>query len=129
MYAGIAKLSKARAFTVSIVMLQIVPFRWAEWIAAIVPMAELLAGAWLIVGWRLRAAALAAMLLGTVFAVAAGQSMIRGLAFNCHCFGLTTQPPSAGFVLARALLLVGLAALLRGLAPNIFLRRGSSTPG
>lgn len=119
LYAAFAKLNEARAFTASVVMLQVVPFRWAEWLAAMISLAELLAGAWLIVGWRLRASALAAMLLAAAFAFASGQAMIRELEFNCHCFGITAQPPPAGLVLVRALLLLGLATLLRWLANNI----------
>jgi putative oxidoreductase len=115
LYAGWAKLGETRIFAADIVRLQLVPFRWAESIATILPITELLTGAWLFVGWRLRAGLLAAMLLAALFAFSVGQAMFRGLDFNCHCFGVAATTPSAPLILVRALLLFGLAAYLRWL--------------
>ena len=115
LWAGWAKLDAGRAVAADIVRLQIVPFAWAEWLSAILPVAELLAGVWLIVGWRCRAAALSALLLTATFALAVGQALVRGIDFNCHCFGLSAESPPAGFVLARACALLGGATLLHRL--------------
>jgi putative oxidoreductase len=113
LYAGLMKLSTdGRAFAAVIVRLQIVPFTWAEHLAAIIPMAELLTGAWLLGGWRLRAAALASAVLAGVFSIAVAQSMMRGLDFDCPCFGVSRSSPSPAFVLLRALFLTGAAGLL-----------------
>jgi putative oxidoreductase len=112
LYAGLAKLGAARVFAADIVRLQLVPFQWAEFLAAILPIAELLTGCWLIAGWRPRAAALATILLAASFVFAASQAMARGLDFNCHCFGVATDSPPTWVVLGRASLLLGLAAWL-----------------
>lgn len=112
-YAGCAKLAAPRAFTASIVTLQLVPFLWAEWIAAILPSAEILAGVWLATGRRTSAAALAVMGLAALFAGVAGQAMVRGLSFDCHCFGISTTPAPAWFVTVRAFALFLAAAALR----------------
>lgn len=111
-YAGLAKLGTQRGFTADVVRLQLVPFLWAEWLAAILSMAEVLTGIWLLSAWRVRAAALAAMFLASCFAIVVFQALIRGLDFDCHCFGLTTTSLAPGLVLARALLMVAVAGLI-----------------
>jgi len=116
-YAGFMKFGAARVITADVVRLQLVPFSWAEWVAAILPMVELLSGVWLITGWRPRAAALAAMLLMTIFVGAVGQATLRGIDFNCHCFGVTADSPPVALVLGRAFALLVCAALLRWIAP------------
>ena len=113
LWAGAAKWGATRIFAAEIARLQLAPFLWSEWIAAILPACELLNGLLLICAWRTRAAALAALTLSTLFAFAAAQAIWRGLDMNCACFGPTESPPPPAFVLARALLLGLAAALLR----------------
>lgn len=113
LYAGLMKLnSDGQAFAAMIVRLQLVPFPWAEHLAAMVPMAELLAGGWLLSGRRLRAAALATAMLAVIISIAIAQAMIRGLDFECHCFGVSPTSPPPAFVLTRALFLSVAAGLL-----------------
>jgi uncharacterized membrane protein YphA (DoxX/SURF4 family) len=115
-YAGIAKLRDSSVFATEIARLQLGPFSSAEWVAVTVPIVELLTGVWLVSGWRLRASALATMILGAGFAIAVGQAMARGVDFHCTCFGSAADSPSAGFVFARALGLFGIGALTRRMA-------------
>jgi hypothetical protein len=122
-YAGCAKLAAPRAFAVSIIQLQLFPFTWTDLIVATLPIAELLTGAWLICGWRPRASLLAAMILTAGFIFAAVQASVRGLSFNCHCFGLALESPSPGWVAMRAALLFAFAATLRAINSAPLIRR------
>lgn len=116
-YAGVMKLGgSSDALAAQIVRTQIVPFAWAEYLAAMLPFAELLIGAWLFIGWRQKGAASAALVLALAFTLVVGQALARGLDFDCQCFGNTRSSLSPTLVFLRAVLLAAAAVWLRGCA-------------
>ena len=113
LWAGGAKAGASQSFAAEISRLQLIPFAWTEWLALSLPLAELSVGLWLLSPWRRRAAALAVMVLATLFALTTGQAVWRGLDLNCACFGPGLASPSPDFVIARALLIGAAGAALR----------------
>jgi putative oxidoreductase len=112
-YAGVVKLRDPRAFSASIASFQLLPVAWIPVLASSLPFFEAIAGFWLIIGWRPRAASFVALLLSAVFVVAIGQAKARGLHVTCGCFG-DTLPETPWITLARDLFLVAAAGLVFG---------------
>jgi methylamine utilization protein MauE len=71
------------------------------------PLAELLAGAWLLSGVAAVAAAVAACVLSAGFAAALLLGVARGVGVPCRCFGVLDRASSPRVALARALLALG----------------------
>jgi putative oxidoreductase len=84
--AGVEKIANPDAFAKSINNYQLLPYGALNTMALILPWLEVLAGAFLVFGVRLRAssAVTAAMLL--VFIGAIASAMARGLSIDCGCF-------------------------------------------
>lgn len=87
--AGVLKLRDPTAFATDIANYQILP-ALAPFLAAVLPVTEILAGIALVVAWRApwrRAAALAVGLMMLVFTGAAASVLARGIDVACGCFG------------------------------------------
>jgi uncharacterized membrane protein YphA (DoxX/SURF4 family) len=113
--AGALKLAEPSALAASVASFHFFPRPWSNVIALIVPPIEILLGALLVFGPWERIAALGVALLNVAFVVLLSQALLRGLSFDCGCFGawdpLASHPRLA---LARdVVLLLGSAALYR----------------
>lgn len=104
--AGLTKLAGRAAFRDAIRQYEILPATLEGPFAAIVPWAELVLGAMLLLGLGTTvAAALAVPLLGS-FLIAIAVNMARGRDFDCHCFGSAQSDRIGWPVLIRSTLLV-----------------------
>lgn len=87
LFSGIFKLVDLDAFQKDVLSYQILLKQPAGWIALLLPVLEVIVGAFLIFGW-LQAGALAAVLLMNIgFAFVHIYTMQRNLDVKCGCFG------------------------------------------
>lgn len=112
LWAGIGKLLRTEDFVEVIAAIQIVPAYLLDLTATLVPLVEVLLGVSLTLGYRLRTAALCAVLLLLVFAGVIGLAMVKGIDTNCGCFVGFSAGKLGAFELWRNLVLTGLASLL-----------------
>ncbi|MFM2133172.1 MAG: hypothetical protein RL156_453 [Bacteroidota bacterium] len=82
---GIDKIITPKDFAHSILNYQILPPSTVNIMALILPWVEVVAGALLIVGIRIRASAFLCGLLLVTFVAAISTAMLRGLEINCGC--------------------------------------------
>jgi uncharacterized membrane protein YphA (DoxX/SURF4 family) len=111
LFAAYSKLKQSYlVFAMTIDAYQLLP-EWAVLATArFLPPFELLLGVMLLVGWRLRDWALAAMLLMLAFFSILLLSYGRGLTIDCGCFGV--GEPLSAYTLTRDGLLVAAAVAL-----------------
>ena len=112
--AGALKLRAPVAFATELANYQLLP-ALAPYVAALLPVVELVVGGALVVApraWR-RAAALGALALLAAFTVAVGSAFFRGINIDCGCFG-TGGGPITGLTLARnvALMTAAIASVV-----------------
>jgi putative oxidoreductase len=117
-YAGISKMRQpAWLFEASVASFHLLPDSGVNLVAASLPFYEAIAGFWLILGWRLRSAAFALLLLNLAFMVALALAISRGLDVNCGCFGAESSPAMpVGFIFIRDFLLTVASGLVFGKA-------------
>jgi hypothetical protein len=85
--------------------------------AAGIPLAELLLGAWLLSGRRLAGAAVASIAMHSLYAAWSAVSVLRGLELsNCGCFGVFLARPLNWLTVAEDLVMVALSIWLLFLA-------------
>jgi uncharacterized membrane protein YphA (DoxX/SURF4 family) len=112
-YSGSSKLAAPEAFADAIHAFHVLPAALINPTAFSLPIFELLVGACLVIGWRLRETALAAALMTVAFTAVLVQARLRGFDLDCGCFGpnawavLKAVPPLArnGALLAATLFL------------------------
>jgi uncharacterized membrane protein YphA (DoxX/SURF4 family) len=107
--AGSLKLPDPSAFANEIANYRFLP-SLAPWLAATLPMVEIVLGMALVVApqsWR-RAAALATAGLMAIFTVAVTQVVARGINVDCGCFGGSSGPVTL-ITVGRDLILLGMA--------------------
>lgn len=112
--AGALKLRAPLAFATEIANYQLLP-AVAPYVAAILPVVELVVGVALVVApraWR-RAAALAALALLSAFTVAVASAYFRRINIDCGCFGTGGGPITALTLVRNALLLLVAGSLVR----------------
>ena len=85
-YACLHKIADPGAFAVDVATYQLLPLSLINLLALILPWVELTAGVLIIVGFRTRAAALLVAGMMTVFIVALGWALAKGLDMSCGCF-------------------------------------------
>ena len=110
---GALKLRDPSGFATDIANYRFLP-SFAPWLAATLPMIELVLGLALLVApaaWR-RGAALAMAGLLAVFTLAIAQAVARGVSIDCGCFGGASGPVSVWTILRDVALLGAAAALL-----------------
>lgn len=123
--AGALKLAEPSSFAASVATFRFFPRAWSNVIAIAVPPIEILLGALVIFGpWR-RVAALGLIVFNLAFIVLLTQGLLRGLSFECGCFGawdpLASKPWLA--LLRDVLFLLGSFLVYRrsaGTAPLYF---------
>ncbi|HEV3032325.1 MAG TPA: MauE/DoxX family redox-associated membrane protein [Polyangia bacterium] len=110
--AGALKLRAPVAFATEIANYQLLP-ALAPYVAAVLPVGELVIGSALVVApraWR-RAAALGALGLLATFTVAVGSAFFRRINIDCGCFG-TGGGPITGLTLVRNVVLMAAATAI-----------------
>ena len=113
LYAGAVKLRAPQEFADSIASFQMLPGPVIDPLAVCLPCFELFTAALLLMGWRTRAAALAASLMASVFAAALATALLRGLTVDCGCFGGGTPSRLKTWTsLGRDLLLIAASVFL-----------------
>ena len=85
-FASLDKLAHPDAFAVAVSHYRMVPMPLLHSFASLLPMVELVAGAALILGFRVRGAALLSALMTVVFIIAIAAALFRGLDISCGCF-------------------------------------------
>ena len=86
-WASLAKLGQLEAFATQVHNFRLVPVALENLVAFTLPWIELLAALALILNVRARSGAVVVTALLSVFTVGVAQAMIRGLDFECGCFG------------------------------------------
>ena len=86
-WAALAKLGQLDAFATQVHNFRLVPVALENLVALTLPWIELLAALALILNVRARSGAVVLTVLLTVFTLGVAQAMIRGLDFECGCFG------------------------------------------
>ena len=125
--AGLLKLEDPQAFADGIHAYRILPETIINPIALGLPVFEVLVGAGLLAGWRLRAMALASAALLLAFSAALVHARIRHLVTDCGCFGRSLAIERALNPLLRDAILLAAAVFLlarRARVPD----RGSCRP-
>lgn len=120
LYAGVLKVNDPLSFADNIAAYQLLPEILINPLALSLPLFEILAGVFLIIGWQRRLAALSILLLTILFAVFITSALARGLHIDCGCFGSSIIPLryQLGFALGRDLVLLALAVRIVRLTPT-----------
>jgi uncharacterized membrane protein YphA (DoxX/SURF4 family) len=85
--AGALKVNDPYASATSVRAYQILPVDLANLLGFVLPFAEVVIGAFLILGIWVRVSAIAGGALMVLFTVAIAQAWIRGISLDCGCFG------------------------------------------
>jgi hypothetical protein len=111
------KLLDVRGFAVVLASYDAFPSGLLLPMAAGIPLAELLLGAWLLTGRRLAGAAAASIAMHSLYAAWSAVSVLRGIELsNCGCFGVFLARPLNWGTVAEDLVMVALSVWLLFLA-------------
>jgi putative oxidoreductase len=111
--AALLKMSDAESFATSVASFKVVPIGAINYIAIVLPPFELLCGVLIFAPSMRSSAALGMTLLALLFTVLMVQGLLRGIHFDCGCFG--KWDPIAGsptLAILRDLFICGLAFAL-----------------
>ncbi|MDB6066276.1 MAG: Methylamine utilization protein MauE [Pedosphaera sp.] len=86
-FAGGLKVSDPANFAIAVSHYRLVPHDWINLVAILVPWMEIVAGAFVLSGIWLRAAALVITGMTVMFAFVIVSALARGLNIECGCFG------------------------------------------
>ena len=100
-YAAVSKLPDLAGFAEDVANYRVLPAEWVAPVTVVVIGIELAAGALLMIGIWVRAAAVVTAGLLAVFTVAIGQALGRGVNLNCGCFGTATPEPASIWTVFR----------------------------
>ncbi len=89
LYSGFFKVLDMEGFGRVVDMYAMLPSALVPYVAIVLPSLELILGALLAAGYRIRAASCLSMLLMVVFTVAIMVNIARGANFECGCFELS----------------------------------------
>ncbi len=87
-YSGAVKELDPAMFAGVVERYNMVPPGLAPWIAVVLPVIEIVIGACLVFGWRIRPSALVSMGIMLVFIAGISVNLYRGETFDCGCFHL-----------------------------------------
>jgi putative oxidoreductase len=90
--ASVPKILDPAGFSRNVFHYEILPASLVNLVAVTLPWIELLVGLALIVGFRVRGAALVAMLSLVIFIAAMSSALARGLNIDCGCFKTSGTP-------------------------------------
>jgi uncharacterized membrane protein YphA (DoxX/SURF4 family) len=117
-YAGIEKISEPNRFALSISNYHLLPIYTINIFAITLPWIELIAGVFLLFGIAVKESSFIIFSMLVVFTIAIIISLLRGLNFDCGCFGSGTQIGLAK--LAENFLMIIGSLLLIALGSNFF---------
>lgn len=112
LYAGLVKALEVTAFAGQIASYRLLPVAGNVGVAVTLPYVELLAGALLIGGRKVRPAALLVGLLNLLFIGALASAWARGLTIDCGCFRPGGAATSIPLALLRDLVFLALAIIV-----------------
>jgi heme O synthase-like polyprenyltransferase len=116
--AGLSKLPRRREFANAVERYQLLPDRLVPLVARVVPVAELLAGAALLLGLGLQIVAALVALMLAAFTVAVSTALLRGREIDCGCFSGVSPTRITWLTVGRNGVLLLFAALLSWQAPR-----------
>lgn len=100
--AGVLKVGHAADLASTIVAFRLnLPASFVGFAALALPLFEIVLGAYLLLGWQLRASSAVAAGLLLVFIAALSSVVIRGIATPCGCFGPGETEPVTWWTVAR----------------------------
>lgn len=114
-WAGVPKLLEPTEFAEAIGNYRIVPDAWAGALAVFLPPLELIVAGALTLGVGKRGAALIAAGMLIVFAVAIGQTVVRGIDIDCGCFGTAQESEASWWGVVRNVALTSCALAVMAL--------------
>jgi uncharacterized membrane protein YphA (DoxX/SURF4 family) len=117
--AGVAKIGHADVFAAQIAAFGLVPRPLVAPMALLLPFVEVLLGAYLVLGLYTRVAAAIAGVQLTIFAIAIGSAVARGLSLSCGCFGPADQTVTSWPEVARDIVFAAIAAFVAWQAPGM----------
>ena len=112
--AALGKIGDPAAFSTQIHHYRLIPVGAENLLAILLPWIELLAGLALVLGVQARSGAWLSAAMMTVFTLAVGVAVARGLDIECGCFGTADASRVGGMKLVENLLFTG-AALVASL--------------
>ena len=121
-YASLSKIPHPAQFAEAIANYRLIPFMYVNLGAVILPWIELVAGLFLIIGYRSRASIIVIGLLLIVFEIMILINMYRGAPITCGCYDTVGEPIGWKKVLENALMLVFSIQIYYADKPEIFNR-------
>ena len=110
--AGVPKVRNPRAFRAIVSDYHLLPSAVVRPVSHFLPLLECVCGAALIAGYATRIAAAVAAGLLTCFTVAVAINLVRGRRINCGCSGRQAPTPISWGLVARNLVLIGIAGFV-----------------
>ncbi|UCF79940.1 MAG: DoxX family membrane protein [Acidobacteriota bacterium] len=110
-YASLHKISDPAAFAQNIQNYRMMPLWSTNLLAIYLPWLELLAGIFLLVGFWIRASAVALAGLSGLFIVGLTQAVVRGIELHCGCFSSAGEASGTGEMLLHIAGNAGLLAM------------------
>jgi uncharacterized membrane protein YphA (DoxX/SURF4 family) len=102
LWACLHKIAEPATFALDVATYQFLPLPLVNPMALILPWVEFVAGIAIILGWRIRAAALLIAVMMVMFIIALGWALYLGLDMSCGCFASSSQnDPISGLTLLR----------------------------
>lgn len=111
-YASFEKILHPNQFAIAVRSYQIIPVSLSNLFTLSVVWAEAVAATFLIVGLFTRQAAGAILLLTSMFTVAIGIVLVKGMVIDCGCFGSDGGTPVDLISLIRNILLIAACVLI-----------------
>lgn len=124
-YSGYVKIQEPLQFAVAISGYKLVPENLIFPMAKYLPWFEIILGAAILIGWKIRYFSAAAAALLLVFIAVLGITIARGIEANCGCFSLD-EPISPLTVLRDSLILI--PALYLAFEPRLTRRWRKAVP-
>ena len=115
--ASVPKILDPAGFSRNIFHYEILPGNLVNAVAITLPWIELLVGICLVVGFRLRGAALVAIASMVIFTAAMSSALARGLNIDCGCFKTSGTPLGPERILGDLVLLAAAVLIYRWSGP------------
>ena len=111
-FAAATKIDDPGTFAIQVERYQLLPWKVCAVIAVYLPWLELLSGLCLFLKFLERGALVLIMLLLSIFTLALGSALVRGLSIDCGCFGHAFISTGTVVPILRNLLLLLFAGVL-----------------
>jgi putative oxidoreductase len=111
-YAGFLKIREPVAFAGSVAAYKLLPYFFNYLVAATIPWVELTCGIFLVIGYKVRAAAGITAGMNILFIVLLASTIMRGLDIDCGCFRQGGEKTSAWIAIMRDIFFLSAALIL-----------------